>query len=145
MSDQPAASDQGSVEWETVTSKNGVTFKIGREKAESVRVLGVKSEVKSEKPAEGEDFGITVNWPVGGGWTQTTEDVKTTAAITQYNIAEVDGDTYKYTLEFTNTDTYDYKFFDQTGDSYGVNTWQNRTHYVKYNSEKPTIVYISGD
>ncbi|PUU78394.1 hypothetical protein B9Z19DRAFT_1065075 [Tuber borchii] len=141
MSDQPAASDQSSVEWETLTSKNGVTFKIGREKAASVPVV----EAKSETPAEGEDFGITVDWPVGGGWTQTTEDVKTTAAITQYNLAEVDGDTFKYTLEFSNTDTYDYKFFDQTGDSYEVNTWQNRTHYVKYNSDKPTIVYISGN
>jgi len=122
-------SDDSSIKWETAKSKNGVSFRVGREK----------------KPAAGKPFSIDVNWPVGGGWVKTTDDVRTTAGITQYNLsATPDGANYQYILQFNNTDTYDYEFYDETNDSYEVNTWLDRTHFVQYDSDKPTIVRITG-
>ena len=137
MSGQPATSDDSSIEWETATSKNGVSFRVGKEKTQG----------KDVAPASGKPFSIDVNWPVGNGWVMTTDEVRTTAGITQYNLSEIPedvGSDYQYILKFNNTDTYDYYFYDETNDSYEVNTFTTRTHYVQYNSEKPTIVRITG-
>ena len=35
-----------------------------------------------------------------------------------------------------------YRFFDETGDYYDIQCNKNRDHYVKYNSDKPTIVLV---
>lgn len=51
---------------------------------------------------------------------------------------------YRYKLYFTNTKHYSYKFFDETGDSYSVNTYRAGDHFVRFDSDKPKIVYISG-
>ncbi|PUU78395.1 hypothetical protein B9Z19DRAFT_1126819 [Tuber borchii] len=128
-------SDHSSIEWETVTSRNGVSFRIGREKTQGEDVA----------PASGKSFSIEVNWPVGSGWVKTTDEVRTTAGITQYNLSTTPGGSiFQYFLQFNNTDTYDYEFYDETGDSYEVNTFTTRTHSVQYNSDKPTIVRITG-
>lgn len=128
-------SDRSSIKWETATSKNGASFRIGRE----------KTDVKNEAPAAGKAFSIHVDWPVGDAWVNTTDEVRTTAAITQYYLsANPIQSVWGYGLQFTNTDTYDYFFYDETGDCYEVDTWLTHTHFVQYNSDKPTIVCITG-
>ncbi|PUU78396.1 hypothetical protein B9Z19DRAFT_1126820 [Tuber borchii] len=140
MSDQPAASDDSSIEWKKATSQNGASFSVGREKTESV------TEDKTEVAAMSlKGFGIVVNWPVGdSSWKDTTDEVKEVAGITRYRLWAPESFPSIYEFGFTNTINYNFSFTDETGDSYGVNTWTTGDHSVKYNSEKPTIVFISG-
>lgn len=139
MSDQPAASDDTSIEWKTATSQNGVPFSVGREKTESVTEEGAEAAATSLK-----DFGIVVNWPVGDrSWKDTTEEVKKVTGITRYRLWAVGSFPSRYELDFTNTILYSYTFTDETGDRYQFNTWTTGNHSAQYNSEKPTIVFIS--
>jgi len=140
MSDHPAASDDNSIEWKTATSQNGVSFSVGREKTESV------TEEKTEAAATSlKDFGIVVNWPVGdGSWKDTTGEVKKVTGITRYRLWAVESFPFRYELGFTDTMRYNYSFSDEAGNVYQVNTWTTGDHFIRYNSEKPTIVFISG-
>ena len=132
-------SDQSSIKWETATSKNGVSFKVGREKTESVTEESTEAAATSKK-----DFGVAVSWPIVGTWTNTTDEVKARAAITRYKLWESNAIGGKYTLQFTSTEHYNYHFYDETGDSYGVNTWSNGDRFVQYDSDEPKIAYITG-
>lgn len=96
-------SDQSSIQWETATSKNGASFKVGREKTESVTEESTEAAATSKK-----DFGIAVNWPIVGTWTNTTDEVKARAAIVRYKLWESNAIGGKYTLEFTSTEHYNY-------------------------------------
>ena len=139
MSGQLAASDDGSIEWKTATSQNGVPFSVGREKIESVTEEKAEAAAKSLK-----DFGIVVNWPVGDrSWKDTTDEVKKVTGITRYRLWAVESFPSRYELDFTNTIPYSFSFSDETGDRYQVNTWTAGNHSVQYSSEKPTIVFIS--
>lgn len=89
-------------------------------------------------------FGIGVSWPVGDSrWKATTSVVKQRAAITRYALYQTSGQ-YQYILYFTNTEHYNYYFYDETGDYYQCNTFRNGDHWVRYNSNMPDIVYITG-
>ncbi|PPU73626.1 hypothetical protein XcuCFBP2542_16380 [Xanthomonas cucurbitae] len=91
------------------------------------------------------DFGIDVNWPLtDNAWTDTNQDVKSTAAISRYALGPNGGGTWAYILHFSNTEHYNYYFSDKTGDGYQVNTFRNGDHYVRYNSSDPAITFIKG-
>ena len=89
---------------------------------------------------------VNVNWPVAGGWVPTPELVDT-LGIAGYSLMETKGIIYKYTLTFQTVppSTFDYTFDDASGDSYVCNTWQDGFHYINYNSDDPTIVYICAE
>jgi hypothetical protein len=136
MSEQHASFDEEQIEWQDQVTPHGKKYQVGYLRSEAPR---------SERLTELKSFGISVNWPVMGSdsWISTNEAVSSRAKITQYALYAYDG-TWKYKLWFTNTEHYNYFFYDETGDYYQVNTFRNGNHYVRYNSESPTIVYITG-
>ncbi|SES87850.1 hypothetical protein [Stigmatella erecta] len=133
------AINEGAIDWKEFVSKNGKKYEVGYLKGE------LREEEKAGTVSDKQDFGIGVNWPVGdSSWKPTDTNTNNTAAISRYSLYEQDGSTYKYILYFSNSEHYDYYFYDQTGDSYRVNTFVNRDHYVRYNSNAPSIVFITG-
>lgn len=151
MADKLPAFDESLCEWETSKSKDGASYRVGRGKidGESLVPLTADAGKKDVVPLMGiwgkEDFGISVDWTVEDRWKDTSADVVDTAAITAYKLSKCDEIIYKYCLKFTNTKHYNYRFFDETGDGYQVDTWANGDHYVQYNSDKPNIKYVSGN
>ena len=130
MSGQAPALDDSTIQWDKEKSKNGVSYETGREKSEVA--------VQDKKP-----FGVAVNWPVENKWKDLTPELAAITGIKQYALFDNRG-FYKFRLEFINTETYSYHFSDDTGDSYGVNTFYTGSYYVKYNSDNPTIKWVSG-
>ncbi|MBO7789006.1 hypothetical protein J6363_31120 [Burkholderia pseudomallei] len=130
----------GDIEWKEFFSSNGRKYEVGYLRhEENYEHKNTDSDINKK-----EDFGISVNWPVGdGSWKETDPEVQRRAAITRYSLYIYDG-FYRYKLYFTNTKHYSYKFFDETGDSYSVNTYRAGDHFVRFDSGKPKIVYISG-
>ena len=130
--------DEENIEWKEFTSKDGKKFEVGFPKGEA-------SDEAAFAPAPTKsNFGICLNWIVGDcGWKQTAGNVQATASITSYALCPNTG-AWKYILYFVNTQHYNYYFYDQTGDYYQVNTFRNGSHYVRYNSDKPTIVFVTG-
>ena len=143
------------IEWTKVKSANGQEFEVGRlpgKSATSTTVTpspGVQASGFLSSASADQNFGITVNWPVdtdSSDWVDTSDEVKKKAAITRYALYPIQNPVfYTYILCFTNTKNYDYFFSDETGDSYEVNTYESGDHSVRFNSSKPTIVYIRGE
>lgn len=138
MGDPPPALDDTNIQWTKATSKHGKPFEIG--------VKRIVSEDETKGKTESLDsltpFDIGVNWQVDTAGA-TTSDVQSTAAITEYALAEPGG-VYSYELSFTNTAHYDYTFYDETDDGYECNTYVDGNHSVRYNSSGPNIVRITG-
>ena len=129
--------DQSAIKWTKATSKLGKPFEIG--------VLESPPNTNNTTlHKRKEKFGMQVNWPVGDDtWVPLNVFIQSIAGLTQYKLHS-NGGVYSYILWFTNTEHYDYFFVDQTEDSYEVNTYRNGDHYVRYNSEDPTIQAIWG-
>jgi len=146
MGDQLSPFDDSSIQWETVTKKDGVPYKVGWKKIDCAEEENVVA-AKVGKAKAKEDFGIAVNWPVAFEWVKLSPDVADTTGISQYNLWKCDSVLYTYCLHIFN-DVHDYHynyvFYDETGDDYSINTWRNGEHYVQYSSEKPTIVFVKG-
>jgi hypothetical protein len=135
-----AAIDIDAIQWEEYVSEHGKKYEVGHLRDEippgqdqaAMGVLGKSA------------FGIAADWPVGdSSWKYTDPSFRSVTAITRYALYAYEG-AYKYILYFSNTEHYDYFFHDQTGDSYEVNTYRSGDHFVAYDSDKPTIAYISG-
>jgi len=151
MAEQRPVIDDNNIQWRIAKSKNGVSFEIGVEKLEdAIEEVGAaqvalyaRSEIQAA--AKKNHFGIQVHWHVGDAkWNYTPGDVKTTTAIMRYSLYEYSGPKYSYLLAFTNIEHYHYHFEDETGDGYSVHTSRNGRHYLRYNSTKPTILFITG-
>lgn len=137
-----AGIDESEIQWEDFTSKSGNRYQVGF--LPTGQLLKNDRISSSQGSVSKKNFGVAVDWPVGDGtWINTTSYVQSVAAITKYTLHTNSGE-WAYRLEFQNTEHYDYYFYDQTGDSYEVNTYRNGSHYVRYNSASPTIAYISG-
>lgn len=92
------------------------------------------------------DYGfVPVNWTVGNDdWIDTDQAVKD-EGVKRYKLYfNGHPNVYSYTLEFTNTKGWSYHFIDdaEKHDCYGVETWVNGDHWVKYNSDSPTIKFV---
>jgi hypothetical protein len=125
MSDHQHSPRHGAdIEWTRHTSKSGKTFEVGMKKPAEGGLSG-----GGKQPMTKHDFGTTVNWPVGtSAWQDMDSHMQTTAALTRYALYRTSG-LYAWELDFTNTEQYDYVFFDKTGDSYACGTWRNGDHY----------------
>jgi len=148
MSDQLPALDDGNIQWRTAQSKNRVSFEIGVEKAEDAideaGVLAVDAKSETPQTASKDHFGIQVHWQVSNAkWNYTQGNFKTTTAIMRYSLYEYSGPKYSYLSAFTNTEHYHYHLEDETGDRYSVHTFRNGRHYLRYNSAKPAILFIT--
>jgi len=205
MSDHPPAPaggasavtpDDANVQWEKMTTEDGVAYEIGRPKSDdeadepreasvpedTVTDLAV-TEDQGAKPGEAlvpEDESaepheecstealvptpnlfsippsgtIQVEWQVASSlrykegtepWISTSGEVRNATGITRYRLyARFDyAWEVTYTLEFTNQVKYNYRFRDATGQSpYLCSTLRKGDHWVKYWSDKPTIVSI---
>jgi hypothetical protein len=136
--------DEDAIIWKEFTSAKGKKYEVG-----------YLSEPGPDGGPGGQsrksDFGIAVNWPVGPNtWITTDSSFLATTGISRYKLHSNDAAPgnnvggYAYRLEFSNEEHYDYNFFDEEGDSYRCNTFSNTDHFVRYNSDKPTIAYIKG-
>ncbi|KAL8861617.1 MAG: hypothetical protein Q9178_002142 [Gyalolechia marmorata] len=140
LNEQTTLND-GAIFWEKATSKKGMVFEIGKKKSGDDKSKNCDVVVTTTK----EDFGLDVNWPLGNSdWKGSSTDVQSTAAITRYALHSSSFPRFDFVLEFTNTVNYNYHFYDQTGDSYQVNTYDEGNHYVRFNSAKPTILFVTG-
>ncbi|KAF7190359.1 hypothetical protein HII31_08277 [Pseudocercospora fuligena] len=141
-----SAVDDGSVHWSQATSKKGITFEIGRAiNAAGPGTINAKTDGNGDKPA----FGVSVDWRLGSSaWEPTDASVEATAYISQYALYSYTGILpYDYIIYFTNVGdkNYDYHFYDATGDAYEVNCFGDGGHYVRFKSEKPEILFITGN
>ncbi|KAK1709248.1 hypothetical protein BDP67DRAFT_567962 [Colletotrichum lupini] len=140
------------ITWTDVKSANGRTFKVGVPKGTpitSAEVNGPADNVLAESSKQ--PFDITVNW-TGGPPPQGFSTFKTPTAqetqitsITRYNL-QTSGIDYNE-FSFSCTETYNFYFYDKTGDYYQVNVFWARPdtlHYVSYFSSDPTIVRVTG-
>ena len=127
--------EDNDIVWTTATSTNGHEFEVGSRSVDA----------PFEKRATGPPYAMNVSWPVmGDTWQPVTGEMRTHLGISQYKLYPNAGLIYKYILKINNYDTFNYFFRDEEGDSYQLNTWTKGEHYVRYNSDKPKIVYVVG-
>lgn len=143
LSKPDTTSTDAAVEWKRKESSKGREYSVGMRKGEPG-----SGDAQAHSAERREPFSIDVNWPVNDNedWTQTSDEVKLKAGITRYKLYRNTGFSpfWQYCLEFTNNQNFDYRFKDQSGDSYNVDTWRNSDHSVKYWSNGPTIKTIYG-
>ena len=137
--DQPQAIDvdDGTIYWEQFTSTKGLTYEVGRKISDTTEADSDKVVINSEK-----DFGVVVNWQVGDKEWKDTQ--RSDIGITQYTYHSSSSPIYDYVLEIKNSETYNFHFYDMTGDSYQINAYEKGEHLVRLNSEQPTILFITG-
>ncbi|PIL32708.1 hypothetical protein GSI_04823 [Ganoderma sinense ZZ0214-1] len=143
------------VVWKKFTSSKGKEYEVGysaQTQPNDLRLVDVQAKNGGSvglrvRASDSRPFGIAVHWPVGPGqWVDTTSAVRDVTRIYSYTLHKYGGTVWSYMLQFANEKTrYDYYFYDETGDSYQVNTWLIGTHWVRYNSHKPTINYVRGE
>ena len=129
---QLSVSDNNTIYWKQKSTKSGASYRIGFEQPENIHTTDKKR------------FDITVNWPVGdSSWKKTDKEVQEKAGIWRYALYRVKGP-FPYELAFSNTEDYDYYFYDEAGDNYNNNTWLRQDHWIDFESNEPTIKRITG-
>lgn len=129
--------DENSIFWKEFKTKKGVKYEVGYLKESDL------SEEKESEILKKNGYGVSVYWPVGDkNWKDTDSDVQSKVAIRKYRLYGISGP-YNYRLDFINTKKYTYHFHDEAGNSYYYPTYKTeKAHCVRYNSDKPTIIYI---
>jgi len=143
--------EESSIVWEGFTSKSGVEYSVGTLKtAEESDAANPDSNARLAGPSK-EPFSVKVEWPLGDdSWKAASPEVQEKAAITQYALSNNNtglGSWFtasRYALRFSNADTFNYFFYDETGDHYQVNTFTKGEHVVRFDSANPKIVFITG-
>lgn len=138
--------------WEKVESGEGATYEVGRTEAEAAAKAKVEDGAGHDKQLFGffegkKNFDIKVQWQVGmDKMCPTSQDVLDKTGIASFNFTTgaLRHIGYEYYLEINNTKNYDYYFYDETGDYYRLNCFLTGNHSVRFNSDKPTIVRITG-
>ena len=102
---------------------------------------GLDEEREAREQQEENSEWKAVHWPVGSTNWKTTDDTSR-LLISRYRLYANNGFIWDYKLEFTNTGGSDFEFMDETGDVYNVFAILDGDHYVRYNSEMPTIVAV---
>lgn len=125
-----------SIQWTNTTSKNGVPFEVGIRKTEH----SIKRKSEEVHGDVAEWAWEAVYWPVDDSnrWKATSKEFEKRLFISRYKLYPYSGPLYEYTLEFTNTHGWDFKFEDEAGDQYEV----NGSHWVRYTSDEPAIVWV---
>ena len=93
-------------------------------------------------------FDIAVHWPADNkvNWPDKNGDFYKKTGINMYMVKN-SGLFYTYEVEIQADWPFIYKFYDETGDSYSVSIHLvgfSPDHSVSYNSERPTIVRVTG-
>ncbi|KAI4599323.1 hypothetical protein KJ359_001764 [Pestalotiopsis sp. 9143b] len=99
-----------------------------------------------EPSARRPDFNnVGVKWDT---WTNgdTSTDIESKTGVTWYSLDNAPCyRPFKWQLTVNINDTYDYKFKDESDDTYSLSRWHTSTHYDDVNSDAPAIVSISGN
>ena len=144
MSNTPQAPEDANVGWEELKSNKGQEYRI---KASDYDIADKPtSEGEHSVAASGPNFSdVPVHWTVGSSGAPST-DVQDKTAITWYKLEKAELlSIFQYKLTINCNDTYNYKFTDQSSDTYTLDVWQNAgTHSLEYSSSRPIIVSISG-
>jgi hypothetical protein len=140
--------------WKAAESADGAKYEIGHTEFELTAKAKADEADGDSKQLFGwfegkKPFDIRVNWiPGEDKFVVADQAVLDTAGIASYNLTT---SAFRYcggwsfSLEFTNTKNYNYIFYDETGDYYRVDCYLTGNHSVRFNSEKPTIVRITGN
>lgn len=95
-------------------------------------------------------FDVSVYWPADNvnNWPDKDDDFYKKTGIHMYKISKDRYNPfYTYQVKIRADWPLTYTFYDETGDSYSVGVWMvgfNEDHSVKYNSDRPTIVRVTG-
>jgi len=140
VADRVSYVDNDGIEWTKATSKNGVPFEVG------IKRTNLKATAKDHR----EDFTqatspfFRVNWPVGDDTWKWTSGKLNRDWISRYKLHDNRPSIYDYRLDITSVARpVTYKFMDETYDTYSLSVFLEGDHYVRYNSEKPTIVGVN--
>lgn len=100
---------------------------------------------KTETAAKRQLTPVTrVYWEVGDSSWKTAAPEVQAIGISRYRLYNNSFSIYDYTLDFTNTKGWCFRFFDFSGDFYDVSTVFNGDHELDYNSGNPTINGVLG-
>jgi hypothetical protein len=151
------------MQWKEATSANGAKYQIGvlkpdqwgaAEGEEEEDLLGpTKPQDKAGRSLAGHttkelithDLSLPdVWWPVtkDDSWKTPAKVIKDSVDISQYCLTNNLLGWFDYALWIKNTQTWDYTFYDETGDYYVLRTYITGAHCVRYDSDKPNIVKI---
>lgn len=86
-----------------------------------------------------------IYWPstrTNDSWKKPTQRIKDLFDIKQYCLCKNFGGYFDYKLWIDITQEWNYDFYDETGDAYRIICYKTGTHYVTYDSDKPTIEKI---
>lgn len=142
--------DDSRIVWSNATSMNGRKYRIGTLKTSdsdpAVPSAPADDKPSGDKPHPPEFIVHEVDdiyWPVSTPtWLKPAQRIIDQVDISRYYVTKNPGWWYDYILYITNTENWSYTFYDETGDSYGLNCYQQGDHYVAYDSTQPTIVKI---
>lgn len=96
-----------------------------------------------------EPFDVQVHWPADGvvNWPGKGSDFYRKTGIHMYYVHKAGNPLWEYQIEIRADWPFTYTFYDETGDSYSVSIWMvgmTPEHYVSFNSDRPTIVRVTG-
>jgi len=97
-----------------------------------------------------QNFDIAVHWPADNkvNWPDKNGDFYKKTGINMYMVKKDNYNPfYTYEVEIRADWPFTYTFYDETGDSYSVSIWMvgmNPEHSVRFNSDRPTIVRVTG-
>ena len=141
---QQALEDINNVGWEELKSDKDQEYRV---KASDYNIADKPTgEGEHSVAASGPSFkDVFVYWIVDTSGAPST-DIQNKTAITWYKLERTNRfSVFQYRLSIKCSDTYDYKFTDQSPDTYTLDVWQNAgTHILEYRSSEPTIRSISG-
>jgi hypothetical protein len=140
MADQLPLIDDDSIQWTKVLSKNGVPFEVGVKKTEH-SIEGESQVALRGQPIAHIGTPIPVYWLVGDNTWKPTSGEVLGRCITRYSLFRNSG-YYDNILYITNNQRRVFWFWDETGDYYEIDTYLERDHYVRYNSNQPTIRWV---
>ena len=143
-SEQLALVDDTGLAWESATSRLGKPYQVGR-KATTGRACDDRKG-SGASVLGGKHFGMGVFWKPGRNvWANTSATEETTSSISRWALSsDAGGSGGNYTLWITNTQPYDYHFYNGAGDSYDVYAKTTGDFLVKYASDDPTILFVRG-
>lgn len=145
------------IEWTKAMSKNGVPFEVGINRTQvtgaSLSPLSLRDMLKKysqdhQKEFKGrsvlQTYKYPVNWPVGDDTWKQSPALLAFDWIPQYKLHDNGASIYSYRLDFTSKTggSIHYYFYDESGDYYRVFVVLSGDHYVRYNSNQPTIIRV---
>ena len=142
--------DGNSIAWTKAVSTKGKIFEVGVKKSKGDRDDGASAStlllhvISFWIPAErlvGPIQSVMVDWETNTSGNPTAS-VQEKTGIVFYSLQDNNPSAYDWRLDITTNRKYDYYFVDAEGDKYEINVYEAGSHYVRYNSNNPTIVKI---